>query len=226
MGQGERGNLVAAHLMDSYMSPANQSIMFCVCYGPPGIGKSSWALQILMELYPHDPEEGWDNLVFRPQDFVKRVSHLIDRGERAKCIVWDDAGLWLYALDWFDPSVKAATKFLNVARTVTAGLILTTPSLRMLQDRVTTIEGVNVVKVHKVSKAAPTEREADYYRNSIAPWGRRYITNWAVDSFNVMLPDAVYHRYKPIREAYAKEARDLMTKSLERIERTVPSGIS
>ncbi len=65
-----------------------------------------------MELYLASDERKED-LVFSPQDFIKLVPWLISEKRKAKCILWVDAGLWTYALDWFDHWIKSATKFLN-----------------------------------------------------------------------------------------------------------------
>ena len=42
-------------------------------------------------------------------------------------LIWDDAGLWLMALEHWHPFVRAVIKYLNVARTNWASLIFTTP---------------------------------------------------------------------------------------------------
>ncbi len=80
--------------------------------------------------------------------------------------------------------------------------------------------------MHRASKVAPDLREAVCYRNSITPWGRRYIGEWVEDEFNAMLPGEIYNRYFSIREVYAKEARDLLTRTLEGLEWLTPSGVT
>ena len=128
--------------------------------------------------------------------------------------MWDDAGLWLYALDWNDARVKSVVKFLNVLRTVMGGLIMTTPAVDMIVSKIPHIEGMRIAKTTR----APGFKDRDMrilqaYRNTFMPWGKRYVkVDWQ-DPFNVMLSEEDYAWYSPIRSRYAKEAIALMRKA-------------
>lgn len=179
-----------------------------VSYGEWAAGKSSFAIQVLKELYPG--EEWKKYLVFKPEHFLDLVDGLAERGERVPLIVWDDAGLWLYALDWNDPRVKSVVKFLNVLRTIMAGLILTTPAIDMIVTKIPHIEGMRIAKTVRAEGTNHDLRVLRAYRNTFMPWGKRYVRMDWEDPFNVMLPNEDYNWYEPIRNRYAKEAIQLM----------------
>ena len=191
-----------------YWAFRKQEAIGIVSYGEWGAGKSSFAIQVLKELYPG--EEWKKYLVFKPEDFLNLVDGVVSRGERVPCVVWDDAGLWLYALDWNDPRVKSVVKFLNVLRTVMGGLIMTTPAIDMIVTKIPHIEGMRIAKTTRVGGANKDMRLLQAYRNTFMPWGKRYVkVDWQ-DPFNVMLSREDYGWYSPIRNHYAKEAIELM----------------
>lgn len=208
-------------------------------YGEPRIGKSSYIIQVLMELCTTlniygprdkrllvqlakirgipDPEKNWWRvfIVFKPDHFIQLIQFLLTADIRAILILWDDAGLWLFALDWNDPKIKGAMKFMQVSGTVTAGLVLTSPSMGMVLKKVTQLEGIMIGKVVKrrADYESWTARLAKLYKNVLQPWGKRYNPPELEDEFDVMLPSDIYRWYNPIRKAYVKEALDLLGKA-------------
>lgn len=190
-----------------------------ILYGGWNVGKSSYALQVLMDLW-HDPkgkrlDEWRDYMTFKPEHFVALNSWLLLRGEKARMQIWDDAGLWLFALDWSDPKIKGAIKFLNVAKTTAAGLVLTTPSPEMIMKKALSIEGINIGKVTKLVEKTDNWRRTKIYRNNVAVWGKRTVKQVVEDDFNKKLPDHVWEWYDPLRRSYAKEAIKLLIKAYE-----------
>jgi hypothetical protein len=205
-------------------------------YGEPRIGKSSYVIQVLMELCSKldlytpnekalliqlarirgipDPENNWPRvfIVFKPEHFIQLIQFLLTTDIKAIMIIWDDAGLWLFALDWNDPKIKGAMKFMQVSGTVTSGLCLTTPSMGFVLKKVTQLEGILIGKVVKRSTAWDS-RLAKLYKNVLQPWGKRYNPPELEDEFSVMLPNDLYRWYEPIRKAYVKEALDLLSKA-------------
>jgi len=170
-------------------------------------------------------------LVFHPRDFLDLSLKMRKEDRRDKAIIWDDAGLWLYALDWYDPFVKAVGKFMNVARSVWGALIFTSPSTHVIAKKVRQFsQGVNIKVMRRDRRTvAKKPRLARAYRQWEAPdqkkTGVRRI--WE-DEFNAWLPDPFYAWYRPLRDQYADMALDLMEKSLrqlvERVSLTLPSS--
>lgn len=183
-----------------------------IIYGEWGSGKSSYSIQVLREIYGEDNEKWKKYLVFKPEEFLRLIDSLVMTKPPVKVplVVWDDAGLWLYALDWNDAKVKSVVKFFNVARTVLGGLIMTTPAIDMIVGKIPHIEGMRIGKVTKASGHSPDIRRLSLARNTFTKWGKRYTQDYLEDRFNVMLPDEIYAYYKPLRDSYAAEAYGLM----------------
>ena len=193
------------------------SLVGLVLYGAWNVGKSSYCIKVLMDLWD-DPKgnrlDEWKHyIVFKPEHYTALNLYLMSKGEKAKMEIWDDAGLWLYALEWADNKVKGAVKFLNVAKTTSAGLVLTTPTPKMIVKKVMDIEGINIGKVTRATGASQTLRIAKVYKNSMDIIGKHRINTYLEDPFNVMLPDHVWEWYNPLRVGYAKEALSMLAKA-------------
>lgn len=208
-------------------------------YGEPRVGKSSYFIQVQKDLFKHydkmiprndrlrlidfastqnikDREINYWRIfvVFKPEHFIELVKYLMRYGIRSVLLIWDDAGLWMFALDWNDPKVKSALKFLQVCGTVTGAMFMTTPSIKMILKKVFEIEGIHVTKViRNTNLRNPNLRDAKTYRNSLAPWGKRFLKQTTEDAFSVMLPDEDYSWYKPLRDSYLNEALAMLSEA-------------
>ena len=207
---------LSSKLYDSWIG---NNLFGMILYGAWNVGKSSYALQVLMDLNGDPRGDHLDDykhyMVFKPEHFVSLNAYLLMKERKAQLEIWDDAGLWLFALDWSDPKVKGAIKFLNVAKTTTGGLILTTPSPEMILKKAGRIEGMHVGKVVKLTSQGDKWRRVKIYRNNFAPQGRRTIKQVVEDDFSKMLPDHVWEWYDPLRRTYAKEAIGMLVKAYE-----------
>lgn len=135
---------------------------------------------------------------------------------KQKAFVWDDAGLWLNALDWNSPFVKATSRYLNVAGTDWGGLIMTAPLPTWISKKIRGIPQAITLKVRKVSKAMPDNREAIAYRFWTAPDMKHTgVHKLWIEKFTRMMPDPFYWWYKPLRDTYADMAKKLMRKEVK-----------
>ena len=207
-------------------------------YGPLGFGKSAYAMKVVAELYAEDGKLNWEavkeRVVFHPKDFVKRV---LNMEKRDKALIWDDGGLWLHALDFWNPFVKNVGKYLNVARTDLAALIITTPLPTWV---ITKVRGLpDAINIKIIKEGGPTtpstmpdhpyprkQRVAKAYKQWILPdmkkTGVREIFR---DHFSAFLPnDFFYDWYKPLRDKYATMAKRLMRDSLEKTKDLEAAG--
>jgi len=193
-----------------------------IIYGPLRYGKSSLAVQILAEVYGT-----WDLDVlkkyigFHPKEVL---THWAELKGKHKAYVWDDAGLWLHALEWNSPFVRAAGKYLNVAGTDWAGLILTTPLPTWISRKIRGIPQATTIKVRKVTAKQGQEhlRQGVAYRFWQAPDMKKSgVHKLYIENFSKMMPDNFYEWYKPKRDKYAQMAKRLMRKEL----RTLPEVI-
>jgi hypothetical protein len=184
-----------------------------IVYGEPRIGKSIYTIKVTKELYADNPNpDEWRNhYVFRPEQFISYMNERLTTGQKSLITTWDDAGLWLFALDWNDPRVKAVMKLLQVSGVATSALVFTTPAVSMIIKKVLNIEGILVGKVVKQSGKSDTQRTVKIYKNSIAAWGKRYVKQIMEDSFNVMLEPHDYNYYFPQRMTYLHEALEMLS---------------
>jgi hypothetical protein len=211
--------LVTAKLIDDAYY-ADEFKLF-TAYGPLGIGKSAYSLKIGAELYgSYDKVK--DYLVFHPKEFVEKCFKMSETHRRDKLIIWDDAGLWLFALEFTDPFMHAVMKYMNVARTNWAGMILTTPTPMWVIYKLRNFPQCINIKIIKQTSDKVMEgkpRIAKGYRSWIMPdFKKQGVRLIYEDQFNAMLPHKFYWDwYKPLRDSYAKDAAFLMKRELAKV---------
>lgn len=95
-----------------------------------GVGKSVYCLKTLYYVYGKDVDEALNHVVFLPQHFLSVFKTAVDKNIRIRCIVWDDAGLWVGRQRWQSKFVRAVREFLNVIRTHVITIMINAPSPR------------------------------------------------------------------------------------------------
>jgi len=194
-----------------------------IVYGPLGIGKSAFSLKVAAEIYgSYDKVK--DHIVFHPKDFVDKCLTMSQKGKREKLLIWDDAGLWLFHMDYWDPFVQAVIKYMNVARTNWAAIILTTPSPSWVQHKLRYFPQNITIKILKQASDkdhSGKPRLAKAYRSWVAPDFRHTgVRLMYVEKFNAMLPMEFYWDwYKPLRDSYALQASEGMRKQLDKLQK-------
>lgn len=192
--------------------------MLIVIYGNLRVGKSAYAMKILGQVYDYlrgrplsidlvDQYFGWD-----PSEVV---DDWWDIKKRQPLYVWDDAGMWLYSLDWHDPLLVAIQKYFNVIGTDLNALILTTPDPTWILSKLINMPGTIRVKVIKREggiKNNPYKlyaRRATGYKPYRSPDLKKTGVNRILtDDFSCYIPDDIYAFYQPKREHYAKRAKE------------------
>lgn len=207
-----------------------------IIYGPLGYGKTSYGCQALAETYGilNDVVIGYDKegepqysdweavksrMKFHPAEFIK---YLLELKERDVAMIWDDAGLWLYALDWHHPFVKAVGRYLNVARTDLGGILFTTPTPTVIIKKIRDLPQARTIKIIKTSSDDPIyrwkPRRAKIYQHWITPDMKKSGVKWTnSDDFNAFMPNDFYEWYIPIRAHYAKIAKAMMLKAMDKL---------
>ena len=196
-----------------------------IVYGPLGIGKSAFALKVASEIYG-SYENVKKYVVFHPKDFVEMCLHMSEEHKRDKLLIWDDAGLWLFYLQFSDPFVQAVTKYMNVARTNWASLIMTTPTPTWVAHKLRNFpQNVSIKIVKEASNLDHPQRPriAKAYRSWVSPDFRRQGVRLIYqDWFTAMLPHAFFWDwYKPLRDSYAMQAGQNMQKELLKINKKI-----
>lgn len=205
----------------------NNEFKLIIIEGDHGYGKSSYANNAIAEIYGSEQFGGdgihskWDVknykrfLGYHPQAVLDSFFNMRDR---CPVFVWDDAGAWLNALDYQDPFVKDFNKYLQVARTDWAAIILTcidrediARKIRALRHTITveiTKEGNDLT--HKYRRRAEA---VIYYRNKKNDL--RWMPQWE-ELFSCKMPENFYNWYQPLRKKYARMAKQLMKDSLSK----------
>lgn len=195
---------------------------FFIVYAPLGYGKSTYAVKGLAECFENEHGPNYEKvkqfLVFHPKDFVSLCNKMMVAEKREIAMLWDDAGFWLYALDWNHPFVRAVGRYMNVARTNWGGVIFTTPlptwvikKVRGLPDCYTT----KIIKTHSDKRYPSRPRRAiGYLQWMAADMKKTGVRKVFEDDFKATMPNDFYQWYKPIRDTFAKQGINLMQNKL------------
>ena len=208
--------------------------------GKQRIGKSSYNCQSLAEAhgkweYMEDEdkvthakctkpnyEEVKNWVVFPPKDFISLVLR-IPIGEKEKAVYWSDSGFWLFALDWYQPFVKAVAKYIQLCGRQFAAVLLSTPNKKLISGKV--LESIPEIFVCRVIKGGHDTqrfrpRIAKVYERWDYPDGKRggVRTRWK-DNFNAILPDDFFEWYKPQSDHYLQIGKDILRKEIEAMQK-------
>lgn len=168
-----------------------------------------------------DYEAVKDWIVFLPREFLNLVLNYEDEKQRA--VIWDDAGFWLFSLDWYEPFVKSVSRYSQLCGTQFGSLILTTPNKNLISQKV-----LDAFPQMKVCTIFEHGRETYYNRPRIAKvygkwtWAdgkRGGVRKEFEDYFNAFLPDDFYSWYFPKRKGYLAEGRKIVKREVGRLER-------
>ena len=185
-----------------------------IIYGEQRLGKSVYALKAMGQVYdyfkglPLCPELVDRYMGWRPHEVVDQLLRI---KKKIPVYTWDDAGYWLWALDWNDPILKAFMKYLNVIGTDMACLILTTPDPRWILKKITSQPSARTIKIIKASAGSRWARISKGYQPYVLPdLSTTRVKSWLEDTFSCKCPQETYDYYKPKREGYAFEAKELL----------------
>jgi hypothetical protein len=170
-------------------------------YAKQRMGKSSYSLQVLADLFDGDWDQAMSSMVFKLNDLINILEKAQREHNKLKSLIWDDAGVfgskYLYQSD--RAMVMHLQSLFDVIGVSTASLILTTPNPLGLLRVIRMYEWARV----KIYRRDPYNgRLAVGYSSSMLPSGMRLIHRDFSDRFNVMLPNDVYSRYSVIRKGY------------------------
>lgn len=188
--------------------------------GSNGYGKSTLANRIISEVYSKDGVHGnWDislfkeHMGFHPVHVYKKW---MSKRKRDKVYHWDDAGVWLNALDYQDPFVKAVGKYLQTARTKWACIIFSAIDRDDVVSKIRNFKSTVIIDVTKegAKKSSPYPSERNhrtchawhYWKDRLGKQGNE--NDWS-ETFNCHVPDKFYEWYYPIRKKFANMSEKL-----------------
>ena len=222
--------IVAAYLKDDFN--------LFIIHGTPRIGKSTYGIKCMGQAVDYLWGEdiftikgstadsirapicqkymGWD-----PNDNVETWLNI---DERIACYQWDDAGYWLFSLNWTDPLLISIQKYFNVIGTDINSMMMTTPAPEWILSKIATMPGTMRIKITKRDGGRSDADSKLYSRRAVGyiPWKYPDLKGGGVnkkihDEFSCKLPEPFYSKwYKPTREYYAKAAKLEMLEELRR----------
>jgi hypothetical protein len=215
---------ITEKILDAYYPP--EEFYIIITYAPLGYGKSAYdfkaGVEVIQKVYHLPEEQAWEKLkqfiCFHPTQFFEKIEQIEKSGlKRVPFIIWEDMGLWLYAMDWHDPFIEAFIKYLNVARTHLAALVGSTPSPEWVLKKLRRFPAAYTVRIQKVCGDTSYTHQNAWRREAI---GYRFWlhadlrhsgvkTQWR-DIFSCRMPDDFYEWYKPIRDTYEDMALRLL----------------
>lgn len=184
-----------------------------IVYGPQRIGKSSYALQSLKEVYG-----SWDlalkYTLFDIRDVIREIRGAVKSDVRLPAIMWDDCGVHGGKMLYF--SNRKLTEYLqnlvDVIGINLGGLVMTTPSPSNLLKA---LRGYEFYRVKIFIRDGSGGRRAIGYMSSLLPSGTRIIHRKYSDFYNVQLPDDVWAKYLKKRKSYLAVALEGFEKFLK-----------
>ena len=182
--------------------------------GPQGSGKTTYAMLVAYEVY-----KDWDKVLghlhFDPREALGQLRRALETRERIPLLIFDDAGMHLskYMISTGREGFNLAVKLnalINLARTLTAGIIYTSPDMDILKElRKKAWIVAEPTAPHGVDKP---DRLAKIYRKRIAPSGKVYVHKLGYDQYRL---DAIP---QDVREKYEEKRRKAMAPLLDELE--------
>lgn len=226
---------------------ANYEYFGLMVYGPLRHGKSSFAIQVLAEVYGILKNPGWKTslyrpldewatwvmkettpdwdawktwMVFPPEEFVTKVRE--QSSKQRPLLVWDDAGFWLSHYSYTNPFIQKVAEYLNVVATDWASIVFTTPDPRWCITHVRNLPGGHTGRVSKPG-GNQYQRDNRYiiaYEGWLAPdLVKKGVRTVYKDDFTIMLPDKVFKEYDAYRRSYTEQSKNRLFETLDSIRK-------
>ena len=214
----------------------NDDFNLFIIHGTPRIGKSTYAIKAMGQavdyLYGEDIFKITGSSGYRRAPICQRymgwdpmenVEIWLDIIKRIPTFTWDDAGYWLFSLNWTDPLLIAVQQYMNVVGTDINNLMLTTPDPTWILSKIATMPGCMRINITKRDGGLRDTDTKLFSRRAVGyvPWKYPDLKGGGVnkklmDEFSCKLPDPFYKWSKPTRERYARAAKLAMRAELIR----------
>ncbi len=175
-----------------------------IIYGAQRLGKSSYAAQVLYDIYG-DWTKVNECMLFELADVVNLLAVASRERRKIPAICWDDCGVHGNKLVYFQNRllVQYLGDLMDVVGLNLGGLLMTTPSpLNLLRS----LRGYEFYRVKVYRRDKYNGRIAVGYQSVLLPSGSRSIRRIYKDNYNVKLPDEFYYPYLDKRQSYLDTA--------------------
>lgn len=207
-----------------------------IIHGTPRIGKSAYAIKAMGQAIDYLWGEDIFKLVgnggylrapicqkYLGWDPSENVEVWLNINETIPVFTWDDAGYWLFSLNWTDPLLITVQQYMNVIGTDMNNLMLTTPDPEWILSKIATMPGTMRIKITKRT-GLESDRDSRLFARratGYVPWKYPDLKGGGVnkklqDDFSCKLPDDFYKWYKPTRKEYTQRAKLAMRVELKR----------
>ncbi len=188
----------------------NEGFVSAEIFGRQGIGKTTYALKVMREVYAHlgDPDP-WSRALqftfFDVRDVLPYLKEANQRRIRIPVILLDDAGIWLDKYEWRSEDMRNFAKLYKLMRTLVSGVLFTTPSendlLKSIRDK--SWYKVKIVRngVNRDGKPLGMAKLYVYDIRKVKTRLESVVVERAIDEFSVHLRDDVYQRYQELRRS-------------------------
>jgi hypothetical protein len=218
----------------------NDEFQIYVITGNNGYGKTTYANRIIAEVYSHRDTEIWGgnrekanwNIKLFKKHLGFHPAHVVNRWLKMKTrdyvFHWDDAGIWLNALDYQDKFVKSVGKYLQGARSDWGVLIFSAISKEDIVNKIRNFKSCVVIEITKLGSHPGTGKPSDINRRTATAYhywhdrhGKEGTENDWEETFNSHVPgsyvkdrkgkiiekEGFYGWYKPLRDKYTRMAK-------------------
>lgn len=195
--------------------------------GKRGVGKSSYCIQVLYRVFRslgYECEESWTMTLDRTLYTIPDIIHFLDTATEAESpdiFIWDDAGVFAGGVRWLTDQQEMVLieSICDTLRDSVYGLLLNVPDIRTLSRRLRSYDDY-LVKIYNLKdgdrksmvgvngydeESVDFLREARLYLKTVTPASQVRVYKQYYDTFNVMLPDWVYQKYKEKRHRYTRD---------------------
>lgn len=211
-----------------YANAFNSHNQFCF-FGKMGAGKSLTAIQQVNSL-GETIFNDWkyknvlDTLVFRRKEMIELFDACYKEDKRLfriPNVILDDFTFDNMKKKGADIFEDALIKFWSVQRNLVANVFVTTPSFNLLPARLRSMDWVLCyVKKHNDRYA-----EVRYYRYSLSPTGKIFLTPYRVNGAQIIerykytaVPEDIRNAYKNMRDSYTYEGIQEMKDAYQFLE--------
>ena len=186
--------------------------------GQRGIGKSSYCIQILYNIFRtlgFDIDTSWQMSLDRTLYTIPEIIDFLDQSteqEYKDLFIWDDAGVFAGGVRWLtnQQEMVLIESICDTLRDSVYCILLNVPDIRTLSRRLRSYDDY-LTKIYRISeknkkyfKDSTNLREARLYKKIITPAGQVRVYKQYYDTFDIMLPDYIYEKYKEKRHKYTK----------------------
>jgi len=193
--------------------------------GARGIGKSSYALKVLQDVYTalgYDNETAWrmalDRCLYRIVDVVDFLEKSSNQKEHEVAFIWDDASVFAAGARWLTHhrEMILLQAIMDTVRGSVSAMILTCPDLLKLARFLRRYDDY-LIKIG-YSPRGGMYREAKGYVRRILPSQQIRVYRNYLDSYSCYLPNWVYDEYCLKRDDYNRENTRYLKELLEKVK--------